>query len=93
MTDTPRSVVYEVIDGERDYQEERWNKDTTASGGRHTVPEFILYMEHYLTLARTASSTQADPAATIASLDMLRKVTALGVACMEQNGVVLRRRA
>lgn len=85
-----RSEVYAAIDGERAYQDSRWNASTTESEGKHTVAEFILYMEHYLTQARVLVSTQPDPKANRDGLDFLRKVTALGVACMEQNGVVER---
>lgn len=85
-----RREVYKAIDDERDYQDRRWNPETTESGGRHSVAEFILYMEHYLHQARVEASTKADPESRIAALDIIRKVTALGVVCMEQNGIVSR---
>jgi hypothetical protein len=85
-----RQDVYAVIDGERDYQDSRWNASTTPTEGRHSVEEFVLYMEHYLQEARRLLSTQASPKATHDGLDFVRKVTAMGVACMEQNGVVPR---
>lgn len=85
MTAT-RQEVYSAIDTERDYQDSLWNEGTTTSGGRHTVPEFLLYMEHYLTEARRVSSTHPDPEAVFLALELVRKVTALGVSCMEQNG-------
>jgi hypothetical protein len=87
---TPRVIVFAAINDERSYQDSRWNADTTESGGYHTVPEFVLYMEHYLGEARCLLSTQGDPKAVHDGLDFVRKVTALGVACMEQNGVVER---
>ncbi len=84
MTLTPRTEVYDAIDSERAYQDSRWNGDTTESCGKHTATEFILYMEHYLAKARALASTtvEGDPEV----LDAVRKVTALGVACMEGNG-------
>lgn len=85
-----RDYVYAVIDGERDYQDEKWNDETTTTGGKHTVPEFVLFMEHYLQEARRHLSTQASPDADLMGLDFVRKVTALGVVCMEQNGAVPR---
>lgn len=80
-----RQEVYEVIDGERDYQDIRW-----TGTGDHTVAEYILYMEYYLVEARRLISTQDDPKASRDALDVLRKVTALGVVCMEENGAVKR---
>ena len=90
MTAT-REEVYKAIDGERNYQDDRWNESTTTSAGLHSVTEFVLYMEHYLTETRRLLSTQASPKAEQDGLDFIRKVTALGVACMEQNGVVKRK--
>lgn len=81
-----RDEVYDVLDGERAYQETRWNADTTENEGRHVVAEWVLYMEHYLNLAKQALSTQPEPSAQLQALHIVRKVTALGVACMEQNG-------
>lgn len=82
---TPREKVYEVIDGERDYQKRLHGNDPTA------VNSFILYMEHYLTRAREIASTCQDgnnyPGSPgQSSLECVRKVVALGVACMEQHG-------
>lgn len=85
-----RKEVYAILDGERDYQELRWNADTTSTAGKHTPEEFLLYMEHYMGLARVAMSTQADPQAKLDGLDIMRKVVTLGVACFEQHGVPAR---
>lgn len=73
----PRQAVYEVVDGERNYQ------DDTFGDNPHSVTEFLTYMQHYLSLAITkVSTTKGDTCA----LDEVRKITALGVVCMEQNG-------
>ncbi len=85
---TPREDVYSTVDGERDYQKRLHGNDPTP------VNSFILYMEHYLMRARTIASTCTDGnnSSTYAgdtgqsSLDSVRKVVALGVACMEQHG-------
>lgn len=74
-----RSAVYGVVDGERDYQESKWGE----GGKNRTVPEYILFMEHHLEKARRIASTVTD---TKEALDSVRKVTALGIACMEENG-------
>ena len=89
-----RKEVYEAIDGEREYQGAVWNAKTTSSEGQHETAAFILYMEEYLTRARKLSSTLAEGATDEngeEALDFVRKVTALGVACMEQNGAPTRR--
>jgi len=81
-----RSEVYEAIDGEREYQERRWNPDTTSTGGAHSVTEFLVYMQDYVNEALHHVSRNADPEASLVALNVVRKVAALGVACMEQHG-------
>jgi len=81
------SAVAEVVEGERVYQLLRWNPKTTPSNGTHSVSEFLLYMQDYLTEAiHQASRCPGEDRA----LETVRKVTALGMACMEQNGAPLR---
>lgn len=86
-----RADVYRAIDSERAYQDSRYNPATTTTGGLHTVSEWILYMEQYLHEARRLVSTQVDPKASDDALEFVRKVTAMGVACMEQNGAPQRK--
>ena len=86
---TPRSEVYRVIDGERDYQDSLI--PTSSCEGRHTVAEFLLYMDDYLREAKTVASRTWGETADPKTLDIIRKITALGVVCMEQNGVVERK--
>ncbi len=82
-----RQDVYQAIDSERAYQT-KW--DTAESRGLHTPGEFILFMEHYLAEARRLESTTESGNNGVGggegSLDFIRKVAALGVSCMEQNG-------
>ena len=90
---TERKDVYAAIDSERDYQRKRWGDDHET-----VVNSFILYMGHHLQRAREVASTCKDgnnyPGATgESSLDYIRKVVALGVACMEQNGAPHRAKA
>jgi hypothetical protein len=90
MSKLTRSEAYDIVDSERAYQEMRVVRDRSASGeeyGRpHSPDEFLLYMEHYLFLARQTCATTWGPAANQATMDVLRKVTALGVAAIEANG-------
>ncbi len=91
-----RADVYKAIDGERAYQD-KW--EDADSRGKHETGAFILFMEHYLQEARRLESTLENGGNGVpashhlgrdvrpeGSLDFVRKVTALGVACMEQNG-------
>ncbi len=89
-----RAEVYEAIDGEREYQDQRWHKNSTPSEGQHETAAFLTYIREYLGRAELLASECADDTvapgghrfARETALDMVRKVTALGVACMEQNG-------
>lgn len=83
---TDRSTVYSVIDGERAYQETRWNPNTTTSGGKHSVGEWLVYMHDYLNEAMHHCSRYPDPAGSNQALVDIRKITAMGVAAMEQLG-------
>lgn len=83
-----RIGVYATIDGERNYQD--CLASTSETDGHHTVTEFLLYMDAYMHDAKQVASKTWGPQATIKTLDLIRKITALGVACMEQNGAVMR---
>ena len=94
-----RADVYEAIDSERNYQDKLWNLDTTSSEGRHETAAFLTYMRVYLDRADLLSSTLPDEIVAPQThefggecdLDFVRKVTALGVACMERNGAPKRK--
>lgn len=76
-----RDQVYELIDSERDYQDQKWGK---GHDEQNNVCNYILYMQHHLGKAASLASTELNnkPA-----LDELRKVVALGIACFEQLGL------
>jgi hypothetical protein len=79
-----RKQVYKLIDGERKYQDTKWNETTTTSKGIHTIEEWITYMEDYLSEAKHIVSREARQTADPKAMDIIRKVTAMGVAAMEQ---------
>lgn len=83
---TTRKEVYEAIDSERDYQDIRWNAETTTSGGFHSPAEWLVYMQDYLREAFSQASRRADPESRGMVMNTIRKITAMGVVCMEQNG-------
>lgn len=82
-----RRDVYAAIDGEREYQDERWNGATTESHGKHSVTEFLVYIRDYVEEALHVVSRTADPGAQVFAKHSLRKIAALAVAAMEQNGI------
>ena len=81
-----RAEIYAAIDGERDYQDRRWAPEETSTGGRHSVAEFAIFIDDYLREMKTQLSRNAEPGASARALETLRKITAMGVACMEQHG-------
>jgi len=83
MKNTFEKVAGVVID-EREYQDQRW------PGHNHGVGSFLTYMWHYYRIAEQLDSTSDTNE--LLSLTPIRKLAALGVACMEQNGIVSRKR-
>lgn len=82
--------VYAVIGNERAYQDAIWCAATTPTEGKHSPTEFLVYIGYYLDKAKADASNKPDPIAKLAILDSIRKVAALAVSCMEQNGAVTR---
>ena len=78
-----RDQVFEAINTERDYQQKRWGDDVQKA---QPVAAFLTFMRHYLTLAEREASKVSGEAA----LEDIRKITALGVACMEAHGAPIR---
>ena len=76
-----RSEVYKLIDGERDYQDNKRPCVGIKEDSDHSVGDWILFMEHLLDQAKLAHYDLDDDAA----LEIIRKVTAVGVACMETH--------
>lgn len=80
-----RSDVYKLIDGERAYQDSKWNALTTQTSGLHTPDEWVLYMIDYLTEALHILSRESANTGRPKAMEIIRKVTAMGVSAMEQN--------
>ena len=85
-----RSVVYEAFDGERDYQDEKWGGNGTH--GIHSITEFLVYIRDYTEEALHIETRVEDEPANYKALDIVRKIGALAVACMEQHGAPKRQR-
>ena len=80
-----REEVYRALDSERDYQDQKWGN--TLREGKHTPTEFMVYMQDYLLEAMKIISRMADPEASEKAMHIIRKITAMGVACGEQHGM------
>ena len=80
-----RQDVYKLVDGERDYQDQKWVNDKTPNGvQQHSPEEWIVYMEDYLREAKHILARTNPPTCYIQAMAIIRKVTAMGVAAMEQ---------
>ena len=80
-----QSDVFQVLRNERNYQLRRWGvrqPDDTMREATHSVSEFLIFMrDHYneATRSLTHSCIYVD------TLTSLRKLVALGIACLEQH--------
>lgn len=73
-----RSKVYQLLDGERDYQEIRWEgKDDSKT----SVSEWLNYIKYQLQIAKN-KIYHLDK---IGALEEIRKIGALAVVCLENN--------
>lgn len=77
-----RQEVYNVLDAERDYQDSLWSGIDPSN----SVGDYLAYIQRYL----TAAINEVDPTNPKGSLDNIRKITALGIACMERHGAPAR---
>ena len=76
-----REDVYSLIDGERDYQEAMPQHQDKMQQANTSVAAWGVYMLEHLNRANLAIYNLDE----IKALEQIRKVTALGVACMEHN--------
>ena len=87
-----REDVYKLIDSEREYQNKwdklRTEKELPLRDKYATVESWILWMEEYLLRARMAATNSVDKTE---AFECIRKVTVLGVACMENNDTKARK--
>lgn len=79
-----REQVYAALDSEREYQDFRWQNPEHAN---HSIEEWIVYMEAYLNKVKhDCTFVEGRSNSSKEVTDGMRKVVALGVACLEQNG-------
>lgn len=84
-----RKEVYHLIDGERDYQDKRWDNDSETRSGKSdtldenkSIAEWLNYIEFHLGEAKHAVYALEPKKATAS----LRKIAALSVRAMEIHG-------
>ena len=75
-----RADVYNAINGERNYQDAKWGGPEQDK--LRSVGDFLIYMSQYIVRAKRTYTEGNEKAA----LEEIRKVTALGVVCMEVHG-------
>lgn len=80
MSETIRERAFAVVDKERDYQELRWERPEHV----HSATEYLVYIDHYVKQGMTFVSTEDGERG---ALGCLRKIAALAVAAMEENGI------
>lgn len=79
-----RQEVYAALDSERAYQDQRW--DAASSPHPDSVEAGLFYMLDYIDEARRLLTRQGVEVAKPEALNILRKITAIGVRWMEHNG-------
>ena len=79
-----QSIVFYAIKGEREYQEQR-----QPEHHRHSLTEYLVYINHYVNRAFTVVSTEDSPDDFARA--QLRKIAALAVAALEEHGVQFRK--
>lgn len=82
-----RQKVYELIDGEREYQDQLGNLENRTDGKDHTVGEYITMMGHYYNEMVTAWTMNAGDRP---ALEIMRKIAGIAVHCMEDHGAPAR---
>lgn len=87
-----RSKVYQLIDGERDYQTRVWreNAGLDPTCPVRTIAEELLMLEDYVARARTAWTNAPRSTEVAVTADILRKCAGICVRAMENHGAPAR---
>jgi len=82
-----RDMVYNAIDGEREYQDIRWGHNPPLRIG-----EFILLLDEYVTRAKLSWSQEKQPPEypEYRTMSIIRKIAGIAVHAMEARGIVER---
>lgn len=82
-----RTETYNVLDGERTYQESLHKKP-----GQHPIslPGELILLRVYLRKAEEAYAVTFGDPGEKPTMNVMRKITAIGLRCMENHGAVPR---
>lgn len=85
---TPRDVVYDALNSERDYQDKVWAENAGKIAGAHvrTVAEEGYMLEAYAQKARDAWLVAPRNTEVAVTTDILRKCGGIVVRAMENHG-------
>lgn len=75
--------VFELIKGERRYQDNLHNLPNRTDNRLHTVGEYLTMLRYY---ANKADEAWTNNAGDWVALDVIRKMAAIAVHCMEDWG-------
>ena len=78
-----RKQVYDLIDGERDYQDKKWQGEEYRD---HSIEEWLIYMEDYINEAKHYFAREPYEIRTPKGQAIMRKIAAMAVCAMESNG-------
>jgi len=76
--------VVSALKSERRYQNMRW------SGHTHEIEAYLVFMRSYMRELEDLRSRNDGEAVKEQSMHLMRKITTLGVACMEEHGAPVR---
>jgi hypothetical protein len=85
-----RLFVYELINGERDYQDKRWTSETSRNSAQHSPEEWFTYIRDYIEEAQHILCRESFKTSDTKAMDIMRKVAAMAVCAIEQNGAPAR---
>jgi hypothetical protein len=72
-----RSQIYDMIEGEREYQKNKWRHYEDSAW---SINDWVVFIKRYL---KEINNWTGHPRE---QMDAMRKVAALAIACMEFNG-------
>lgn len=84
MTTFKQEDAIRAILAEREYQDSKWNP---VEDHRHSVTEWLVYIQDYVGEALHVLSRIPDEPADDFALHTIRKIGALAVAAMEDKGI------
>lgn len=85
-TKLTREEVYEIIDTERDYQDNLWLNMDGSKHMKHSPEEWLVYIDDYSNEAKHIMSRQCNDVAVPQAMNIIRKIAAMAVCAIQQHG-------